>query len=66
MQFQPLLPYLNRYEQYIGPLPPLPLPAFETHGEEPEAPQPHMQIRDLLAVKPETNAVCTTTRTLKI
>ena len=66
MQFRPLHPYLNMYEQYVGPLPPLPLHAFETHGEEPEAPQPHMQIRDLLAVKPETNAVHTTTPTLKI
>ncbi|PWA59799.1 helitron helicase-like domain-containing protein [Artemisia annua] len=45
------------YEDYMGPLPPLPLPPPEAPGDEQEPAQPHMQIRDLLAIKPETNAL---------
>ncbi|PWA74877.1 hypothetical protein CTI12_AA248520 [Artemisia annua] len=48
---------LDWYEEYMGPLPPLPLPPTEAPGDEQEPAHPHMQIRDLLAIRPETNAL---------
>ena len=53
------LNFITRYEEYMGPMPPLfPAPA-ETDTQEPEVAHHHMSIRSLLEVRLETNAVCT-------
>ena len=53
------LSYITRYEEYMGPTPPLlPAPA-EADTQEPEVAHHHMSIRSLLEVRPEMNAVCT-------
>ncbi|PWA97715.1 hypothetical protein CTI12_AA026780 [Artemisia annua] len=45
------------YQEFMGPLLPLPLTATEIPEDEAEQAQTQMRIRDLQAIKPETNAL---------